>query len=122
MSEIESRAWLCCAKVGCNATDPPGEKPRGSLLRKYAPALFDIAAEALLSRGTNMSTEPDFLNHYEPTCEQLEALAKAICEVGVGNPDADDLFYSHDSNALPALREIIRSAAQLPVPCKPARV
>ena len=20
--------WLCCAKVGCNATDAPGETPR----------------------------------------------------------------------------------------------
>ncbi len=58
-----------------------------------------------------MSTEPDFLNHYEPTCEQLEALTKAIREAEVGdNTHADDLFYSRDSNALPALREIIRSA------------
>lgn len=79
-----------------------------------------------------MNTEPDFLNHYEPTHEQLEALTKAIREAEVGdNTHADDLFYSRDSNALPALREIIRSAekaereriaAQLPVPCKPARV
>ncbi len=78
-----------------------------------------------------MNTEPDFLNHYEPTCEQLEALAQAICEVVGGDTHAYDLFYSHESNALPALREIIRSAekaereriaVQLPVPRKPLRV
>ena len=74
----------------------------------------------------------DFLNHYEPTHEQLEALTKAIREAEVGDDTpADDLVYSHDANALPMLREIIRSAekaererivAQLPVPHKPARV
>jgi hypothetical protein len=79
-----------------------------------------------------MSTESDFLNHYEPTHAQLEALTKAICETApIGSSDVGDLFYSHDSEALPALREIIRSAekaererivAQLPVPHKPARV
>ena len=27
-AKAKGACWLCCVKVGCNATDPPGEKPR----------------------------------------------------------------------------------------------
>jgi hypothetical protein len=27
-AKAKGACWLCCTKVGCNATDPPGEKPR----------------------------------------------------------------------------------------------
>ena len=34
--------WMCCVKVGCNATDPPGEKPR-ELHRECARKLLILA-------------------------------------------------------------------------------
>ena len=27
-AKARGACWLCCTKVGCNATDAPGEKPR----------------------------------------------------------------------------------------------